>query len=258
MRRLWPDILEAVKSKRRYTWILLSQNAQVTAVDDKTLTIALVNAGARNSFTSGGSEEILRQAAIDVIGYDWRVEAVVDPSAQPGVGIESSGPRSTHSPTRPEESAGPGAGTAPGGPSSTASGGASSTGPSGEGSAAAPGSVAPGDRPATGDDPAGPAAGQAEAAPAPSTSAATPQSSATGVPGGAAEQARRPVDPSAVASAREAIQDTRPAGAGRNPAASVSDDDVSLDDPDADDDLAGTELLQRELGARVIEEIKHD
>ena len=84
VRRLWPDLLEAVKLKRRFTWILLSQHAQVADVDDKTLTIALVNAGARNSFTSGGSEEILRQAAIDVIGHDWRVESIVDPSAQPG------------------------------------------------------------------------------------------------------------------------------------------------------------------------------
>ena len=84
VRRLWPDLLDAVKLKRRYTWILLSQNAQVAAVDDKTLTIALVNAGARSSFVSGGSEEILRQAAIDVIGRDWRIDAIVDPSAQPG------------------------------------------------------------------------------------------------------------------------------------------------------------------------------
>jgi DNA polymerase-3 subunit gamma/tau len=34
---------------------------------------------------------------------------------------------------------------------------------------------------------------------------------------------------------------------------------VSPDDPDADDgQLAGAELLQRELGAKVIEEIKHE
>ena len=104
VRRLWPDLLDAVKLKRRYTWILLSQNAQVAAVDDKTLTVALINAGARNSFTSGGSEEILRQAAIDVIGHDWRIEAIVDPSAQPGAGSEtSSGPVSTYSPTQAED-----------------------------------------------------------------------------------------------------------------------------------------------------------
>ena len=33
VRRLWPDLLEAVKAKRRFTWILLSQNAQVVGVD---------------------------------------------------------------------------------------------------------------------------------------------------------------------------------------------------------------------------------
>jgi DNA polymerase-3 subunit gamma/tau len=39
---------------------------------------------------------------------------------------------------------------------------------------------------------------------------------------------------------------------------SVSDDDAHPDDPDADDQLGGAQLLERELGARVIEEIKHD
>jgi len=245
VRRLWPDILEAVKRTRRYTWILLSQNAQVTAVDDKTLTIALVNAGARNSFMSGGSEEILRQAAIDVIGHDWRVEAVVDPSAQPGVGIESSGPRSTYSPTRPDDTGG----TAPdgGGPASAEPG---------------PGPAVPAPEPDAGGGgaaPAGPQAGTGGGA-APGQPGGGPEAVTPGAgPAEPAEPARRPVDPSAVASAREAIQDTRPAGAGRSAVTmSVSDDDVSPDDADADDDLAGTELLQRELGARVIEEIKHD
>ncbi len=69
---------------RRFTWVLLSQNAQVIGVDDKVLTVGFKNAGARDSFLTGGSEEILRQAAIDMIGADWLVEATVDPSAQPG------------------------------------------------------------------------------------------------------------------------------------------------------------------------------
>jgi DNA polymerase-3 subunit gamma/tau len=38
-----------------------------------------------------------------------------------------------------------------------------------------------------------------------------------------------------------------------------SDDQPSPDDPDLDDDgLSGQELLVRELGASVIEEIEHD
>ena len=69
---------------RRFTWILLSQNAQVVGLEGGVLTVGFKNAGARDSFLGGGSEEILRQAAIDVIGADWRVEAIVDPSAEPG------------------------------------------------------------------------------------------------------------------------------------------------------------------------------
>ncbi|QWZ07481.1 DNA polymerase III subunit gamma and tau [Nocardioides panacis] len=188
VRRLWPDLLEAVKLKRRYTWILLSQNGQVVAVDDKTMTVALVNAGARNSFTSGGSEEILRQAAIDVIGHDWRIEAIVDPSAQPG----AEPPLTV---TRP----------------------------------------AVAEQPAPPERPAPPTATAPEAAP------------------------RRPVDPESIATARGAIQDTRPAGNPRLGPPDDSDEHAHRDDPDADDhSLGGAQLLERELGASIIEEIKHD
>ncbi|WP_134121573.1 DNA polymerase III subunit gamma and tau [Kribbella kalugense] len=86
IRRLWPEVLEAVKTKRRFAWIMLSQNAQVIAIDDQTLTLGLVNAGARESFARSGSDEILRQAMVDTIGVDRRVEAVVDPSTDPGAG----------------------------------------------------------------------------------------------------------------------------------------------------------------------------
>src|SRR4051812_751590 len=83
VRRLWPDIVEATKQRRRLTWIYLTQQAQVVAVDDKTLTLGFANSGARDSFDSGGSGEIVRQAAIDVVGHDWRVETIVDPGAAP-------------------------------------------------------------------------------------------------------------------------------------------------------------------------------
>jgi DNA polymerase III subunit gamma/tau len=82
VRRLWPDIVEATKQRRRVTWIHLTQQAQVIAVDDKILTLGFGNAGARDSFDNGGSAEIVRQAAIDVVGHDWRVETIVDPGAK--------------------------------------------------------------------------------------------------------------------------------------------------------------------------------
>jgi DNA polymerase III subunit gamma/tau len=83
VRRLWPEVLEEVKGKRRFTWILLSQNAQVADVRDGTLTLAMANVGARDSFGRGGSEDILREALIVVLGVDFRIITMVDVSAAP-------------------------------------------------------------------------------------------------------------------------------------------------------------------------------
>ncbi|MEU2777141.1 DNA polymerase III subunit gamma and tau, partial [Streptomyces sp. NPDC007162] len=85
-RVLWPNILEAVKNRRRFTWILLSQNAQVTGFDGATLQIGFVNAGARDNFASSGSEDVLRQALSEQFGVQWRIEAVVDPTGGGGGG----------------------------------------------------------------------------------------------------------------------------------------------------------------------------
>jgi DNA polymerase III subunit gamma/tau len=183
VRRLWPDIVEAVKARRRLTWIHLTQHAQVVAVDGTTLTLGFSNAGARESFDGGGSAEIVRQAAIDVVGTDWKVESIVDPGAQPPP---------TQSPVTP--------------------------------------------------------------APAPEPTVALE-------PPTVDEPVR--ADPGAVAAAREAIQQTRAtsSGSGRD---SVDDPRAAADaeaHPDDDDidasGLAGAELLQQQLGAEVIEEIKH-
>ena len=65
LRRLWPEVLERVRSMKRFTWILLKQNAQVVGVDGTTLTLGFRNAGARESFVGGGSDQILRQALPD-------------------------------------------------------------------------------------------------------------------------------------------------------------------------------------------------
>ncbi|WP_381567412.1 DNA polymerase III subunit gamma and tau [Streptomyces eurythermus] len=79
-RALWPNILEAVKNRRRFTWILLSQNAQVTGFDGTTLQLGFVNIGARDNFASSGSEDVLRQALAEQFNVQWKIEAVVDPS----------------------------------------------------------------------------------------------------------------------------------------------------------------------------------
>ena len=80
LRRLWPDVIENVKKRRRLTWSLLSASAQVLSVDEKAITIGIVNPGARDSFIRSGSDEILRASFADVVGLDLKVECIVDPS----------------------------------------------------------------------------------------------------------------------------------------------------------------------------------
>lgn len=182
VRRIWPDLLERVKDLRRFTWILLSQNAQVLALEGNTLTIGLKNAGARDSFIGGGSDEILRQAAIDVIGADWRVEAIVDPATDPGA---HDSPRVHKPAVEPVEPAEP---------------------------------VVPETQ---------------EASPAPPREGPDPR-----------EEARRNIG----ATPEQRVDTGADADAGADP-----------DDPDADDSgLGGAALLERELGATVIEEIDHE
>ncbi len=201
VRRLWPDIVDATKQRRRVTWIHLTTNAQVVAVDEKTLTLGFANAGARDSFDSGGSSEIVRQAAIDVVGTDWRIETIVDPgaSAEPPPLVEAA---AVESRTAPEGAAPPDA--APAGPPGWAS-----------------------DEQVT------------ESTAAPATPAAT--------------------EPDASAAARKAIRQTQQAD-DVPPSAALADADADAhpDDADAESDaLAGAELLARELGAEMIEEIPH-
>jgi DNA polymerase-3 subunit gamma/tau len=90
VRRLWPEVLEEVKGKRRFTWILLSQNAQVAELRNGTMVLAMANVGARDSFSRGGSEDVLREALVVVLGADFRIETMVE-----------GGPSDPPSPTRP-------------------------------------------------------------------------------------------------------------------------------------------------------------
>ncbi|MFB8241483.1 DNA polymerase III subunit gamma and tau, partial [Kitasatospora purpeofusca] len=84
VRQLWPQILEAVKNRRRFTWILLSQNGQVAGFDGSVLQVSFINAGARDSFVSSNSDDVLRAALADALGVDWRIECIVDPSGGAG------------------------------------------------------------------------------------------------------------------------------------------------------------------------------
>ncbi|MFG2826387.1 DNA polymerase III subunit gamma and tau [Streptomyces sp. NPDC048434] len=224
VRQMWPDILEAVKDRRRFTWILLSQNAQVSGFDGTTLQIGFPNAGARDSFANGGSEDVLKDVLAERFQVQWRVEAIVDPSggANPPAG---GAPRSGGggggfgggAPAAPQQG-GPQSPPQQSGPSAPqSSGGQYGQGGGGAGSGSAGGSQG---------------ARMAREAVSPSGSAGGGQS------GAAAEASYAPPEP---------------------PPMSIEYDMPAEDDPDlVDSALSGHDLIVRELGATVVEEFNNE
>jgi DNA polymerase III subunit gamma/tau len=99
LRRMWPEVIENVKKRRRLTWSLLSASAQILGLDEKAITIGIANAGARDSFIRSESNEILRQAFIDVTGLDRKIEAIVDPSIDPNSNPVARAVRTDEAPT---------------------------------------------------------------------------------------------------------------------------------------------------------------
>ncbi|WP_086729452.1 DNA polymerase III subunit gamma and tau, partial [Streptomyces carpinensis] len=83
-RQLWPNILDAVKNRRKVTWIMLDQYAHVAGFDGTTLQLGFAGAGPRDSFVSNGSEDVLRQALAEQFHVQWKIEAIVDPTGGGG------------------------------------------------------------------------------------------------------------------------------------------------------------------------------
>ncbi|GAW50331.1 MULTISPECIES: DNA polymerase III subunit gamma and tau [unclassified Nocardioides] len=200
VRRLWPDIVDATKLRRRVAWMHLTQNCQVVAVDATTLTLGFANAGARESFVNGGCDDVLRQAAIDVVGATWKIDTIVDPGAK----AEGTPTVTRAAVAAPEAQPDASTGREAGGP--------------------------------VGEQPAPAAPVEPEAS-------------------------RRTSDPESIAAAREAIQQTRSGDQTRSddrPDWAAADADARPDDLDADHQgLSTAELLKRELGAQMIEEIRN-
>ncbi|KPC61141.1 DNA polymerase III subunit gamma and tau [Streptomyces chattanoogensis] len=222
VRQMWPDILDAVKGRRRFTWILLSQNAQVSGFDGTTLQIGFPNAGARDSFANGGSEDVLKDVLAERFQVQWRVEAIVDPSG----------------------GANPPAGGAPRGGGGGGFGG---------GAPAAPQQSVP--QPPPQSAPAAPEGPGGQHGPG----AQGGQSGGSGGGGQGARMAREAVAPSASAGAARSGPAPEPSYTPEPPPVSIEYDMPAEDDPDlVDTALSGHDLIVRELGATVVEEFNNE
>jgi len=239
-RQRWPEILDAVRDERKVAWILL-RNTSAESVEGTVLTVAFASEGEARSFASSGHEAVLVSAVASLLGVNVRIRPVA-------AGAGSRGPATAKPGNPPVRRASP-----PATPAAT--------------DAADPAAGAP--RPAVGGPsghapgrPAGQAAGGPRTAPdaAPATApmdpaAPAPGSSHSGRPASAARRAG--------------------AGQGRAPATSRADSghqkpgttapgaEAAAGEPRPDEGgssgepgLSGMELIARQLGGQVIEEIE--
>jgi DNA polymerase III subunit gamma/tau len=75
LRQRWPEILEAVKGKRRVAWMLLS-NATVHSVEGGVLTMLFPREGDAKGFATSGADRDLTSVLTSVTGLTLRIKAM--------------------------------------------------------------------------------------------------------------------------------------------------------------------------------------
>ncbi|MBA3719413.1 MAG: DNA polymerase III subunit gamma/tau, partial [Nocardioidaceae bacterium] len=81
VRTLWPDVLDVLKSSSRYVWALVGKQAQVVAAEAGVVTLGFKASSNIDSMKERDREAVVVAALDKVLGGEWRVELVVDPSA---------------------------------------------------------------------------------------------------------------------------------------------------------------------------------
>ena len=235
LRSRWPDVLNAVREVRRTAWILLSNYASIDSVEGNILNLAFDTEGNAKGFASTGSDSYLADVLQTMFGARLVIRAAAHPAGARG--------GSAAIPRRPQDqpgSASPRTGPDPGPPGRTTD----STPGTGERRGN------PGPRPSD--------VGGTEAAAAGRTRGgrvgADPTSQATAADGKAAAQqggGRGAREPTGHRGARPSAPSPRSAES------DPPDDPRPYTDatPDGAEDLTGSDLIMRELGGRVIDEI---
>jgi DNA polymerase-3 subunit gamma/tau len=82
LRQHWPDVLEAVKRERRVAWMLLN-SASVDSLEGGVLTVAFNREGEAKGFATSGHDQVLTGVLGTMLGLTVRVRAVVGTGAGP-------------------------------------------------------------------------------------------------------------------------------------------------------------------------------
>ncbi|WP_291379431.1 DNA polymerase III subunit gamma and tau [Demequina sp.] len=97
VRRRWPEVLGTLE-RRRVTWAMVSQSAQVASVEAGVLKIAFDNPALASRFGAGPHSENLALAVRETLGLHVRVEPVVGPAqagTAPATAASTAAPQAT-------------------------------------------------------------------------------------------------------------------------------------------------------------------
>jgi DNA polymerase-3 subunit gamma/tau len=101
MRRSWDAVLDELRGIKRFTWTLVSQEAQVLAVDAQSLTLGFAKPGLVETFTNRGQGAVVREALLRATGVDRTVVATVDRRAEADGGGPGASPAPDPGPGTP-------------------------------------------------------------------------------------------------------------------------------------------------------------
>ncbi|MDP9432552.1 MAG: DNA polymerase III subunit gamma and tau [Actinomycetota bacterium] len=96
VRRVWPQVLDAVKPRKRTTHALLS-HAQVVEVTGSTLKLSFSTGPIARQFDAGVNPDVLGEALHEVLGVKWKVVTVVGAGEAPRVARRPAAPPSATS-----------------------------------------------------------------------------------------------------------------------------------------------------------------
>jgi DNA polymerase-3 subunit gamma/tau len=241
LRRRWPEVLDAVRRERKVAWMLLSP-AAVESLEGGVLTVAFAREGDAKGFVTRGHGQVLTSVLGSLLGLTVRVRGVVGSGVAPRPAGPAPGTAHSRGGTAQDADAPP---RGPHDVGGEAEGGGSAAAGHGQAAAEAHGTATP----SRAENPTG---------------SGIPSPHGTGTPGrpvpaapddGGQSRGRGRSSASGGASARrQRSRGTPPAAQSADPASEEWPDDAGEPARGAAFPT-GMELIERQLGGRVIEEI---
>ncbi len=77
VRRTWDQVVDRLRTIRRLTWTLVSENAQVLALDGSSLTLGFPTPGLADAFNQRGHSDCVKEALLETLGIERKAVGVV-------------------------------------------------------------------------------------------------------------------------------------------------------------------------------------